>query len=286
MQDTQLLNSLYLSYSIGLLEKQRLETAVLGSIQDYIQHQPGLARNDHDDYISWVYPRISQAINNYRDTGSSFATYISSLVRLTVREFRALQIYSYTCESAAWVTQIPEMYTHDSEPEYGGYITVREEELAGLPEKIRNPRQLLILILKCCRYVSPDFIEKISSVLGMDPKVLGDMIETLKNERMKRESYIALFREKVNYQFFRCVFFESAVKRMAPDSITVQKYTKLLERGRIRLNNMRTRLVRLRSDPSNTRIAEMLGISKGTVDSTLYKLKIRYLRDQGKILLN
>ena len=286
MQKLQSLNSLYFNYSSGLMEKQNLETAIFRSIQDYIRQSNILAGKDHDEYISWVYPRISRAIINYRDTGSSFDAYIGALVKLTIKEFRMRQVYSFTCETAAWVTQIPDMYTHESEPDYGGYISAGEEELAELPGKIKNPRQLLILILKCCRYVSHDFLEKIAPVLGIEPHELGEMIETLKDERTKRENHITNLKEKINYQFYRNIFYESAIRKMEPDSIAAQKYTMLLERGRMRLNKMRTRQAQMRPDPSNMRIAEMLGISKGTVDSVLYNLKKRGKLNQGNLMLN
>jgi len=58
-----------------------------------------------------------------------------------------------------------------------------------------------------------------------------------------------------------------------------------LERGRERLANLRERLAKRLPDPSNSQIAKLLGISKGTVDSVLYRLKVLGNKDD-EIILN
>jgi DNA-directed RNA polymerase specialized sigma24 family protein len=141
-------------------------------------------------------------------------------------------------------------------------------------KKRNNPRQLLILVLKCCNYISNDFVEKVSPSLGIEPGELADMIDCLKKQRVKREHEIALLHEKVNNQFYRCMYFEQNLKTMLNDSAVSQRMRKRLERGRSRLVKLRERLARLRPDPSNQQIADILGISKGTVDAALHALKL------------
>lgn len=273
MQNSLSLNDLYDDYKSGLLERKKFEGAVFEAMRDNVRRYGliGWNREDSDDYLSSLYTRISRAINTYQETGSSFETYIGTIARLTAKEYRSRQIRSYHEENAAWITQIPDMYACEHEAEYHEYLSPEKDEQG----RMKNPRQLLILILKCCSRVSAEFLEKIAPQLDMEPDTLRIMIEHLLGERQKREEEIALMREKINRQFYRCILLEKKIKVTTENIAVTQRLRMQLERGRNRLARIRKQLARSRVDPSNMQIAKLLGISKGTVDSVLYNLKIR-----------
>jgi len=273
MQDSFSLNDLYTRYAAGLMKKKELEGEIFKSIQENVSRfgLVGWNKEDSDDYVSSLYQRISRAINTYQENGSSFETYIGSMVRLTAREFRSRQMRGYLEEDAAWLTQLPDIYACENELEYHEHIDPETDT----PIKPKNPRQLLILILKCCGQVSTDFLEKVSPQLGIEINVLSKMTDYLKELRKKREVETAILREKMNRQFYRCIFLEKRLQVIALDSVTAQNLKKQLERGRDKLSKLRKQLTRRRLDPSNDQIAKLLGISKGTVDSVLYNLRIR-----------
>jgi hypothetical protein len=278
MRNTISLNGLFADYSEGLLEKKKLEGEIFRAIKEDMRRLVNWNRADDDEYLSWLYPRISQAIGTYRETGSSFETYIGALVRMTAKEFRSRKARTYLAESAAWMSVFPDMYTSEDPPEYA-----HTEEEAG--SKSVNPRQLLILILKCCYYVSDDFLQRAAPRLGISGEELDRMVGFLRKLREKREQYNDLLQEKVNYQFYRCIYYEKTLKSLPEDSIAAQRIRDKLERGRGRLANMRERLAKKLPDPSNHQIARLLGISKGTVDSVLYRLKSPGNKDD-EIILN
>ena len=272
---TNLLNDLYKKYVNGLLNKKGLEGAIFRTVQTDI-HRFGMfgwSKEDYDDYISSLYPRISRAIDAYRESGSSFETYIGTLIRLTAKEYRARQVRTYMEETAAWLTQVPDMYACEPEVEYHEHGMAKTEE----PPALKNPRQLLILILKCCTHVSIDFLEKVSPKLGVTPEELGTMIDKLKELREKRKQESVVLRERINRQFCRCILSEKKLKVLAAGSPAAQREKKQLEQGRAKLSRARLRLSRKRLDPSNAQIAKLLGISKGTVDTVLHSLKRRGL---------
>jgi len=278
MQRTISLNGVFAEYSAGLLEKKRLEGEIFRAIKENVRHLANWDRADNDEYLSWLYPRISQAIGTYRETGSSFETYIGSMVRMTAKEFRSRKFRAYVSEYAAWMSALPGMYTHEDPPEYA----CAEEEANTKTEK---PRQLLILILKCCHYVSDDFLERAAPKLGIPAEELNRMVKFLKKLREKREQCNVSLQEKANYQFYRCIFYEKRLKALPENSMAAQRIKGRLERGRDRLANIRERLAKRAPDPSNRQIAKLLGISKGTVDSVLYRLKL--LNAKGiEIILN
>jgi len=278
MQNTISLNEFFADYSAGLLEKEKLEGEIFKAVKEDVRRLANWDRADNDEYLSWLYPRISHAIGAYHETGSSFETYIGSMVRMTAKEFRSRKARTYLAESAAWISVFPDMYTYENPPEYSCV-----EETAS-PKPV-NPRQLLILILKCCCYVSDDFLERVAPKLGVLPEELSRMVNFLKKLREKREQFNAELQEKANYQFYRCIFYEKRLKALPENSITSQRIRDRLNRGRERLSNIRQRLAKRLPDPSNSQIAKILGISKGTVDSVLYRLKS--LSNSGdEIILN
>ena len=144
MSNTISLNDLYTNYMAGLLDRKKLEAAIFETVRENVHDLciPGWKKEDYDDFLSWLYFRICRAIGTYRETGASFETYIGALVRMTAKEYRVRLIRDYTEESAAWVTQIPDMYVCEHEPEY-------DEQVTETPVKLKNPRQVLILLLKC-----------------------------------------------------------------------------------------------------------------------------------------
>jgi DNA-directed RNA polymerase specialized sigma24 family protein len=288
MQKTQSLNDLYADYAVGLLEKRKFEGLIFRAIQKDIRSLclPGWDREDYDDYTSWVFPRVSRAIDAYREVGSSFEAYIGTMIRLAAREYRLRQTHKSITESAAWMAHAPDLYACESIPEYDELVTLGKKEASPISALPRNPKQLLILVLKCCSHVSDDFLERVSPRLGIRPETLNGMIARLRERRVKREQEIQLLRERANSQLCRCIVHEKNLRSMVEDSITAQRLKERLERGRNRLAKIRKRLARLRPDPSNLQIAEVLGISKGAVDSALYSLKARWNSDPGKVILN
>ena len=278
MQNTISLNGLFADYSAGFLEKKKLEGEIFKVIKKDIRRLSNWNREDNDEFLSWLYPRVSQAIGSYRETGSSFETYIGSIVRMTAKEFRTRKARAYVAESAAWISAFPDMYTSEEPPEYG---SPAEEEIHP---KLAHPRQLLILILKCCCYVSNDFLERAAPKLRIPGEELNRMVSFLRKLREKREKYIIELQEKVNYQFYRCIYYEKRLASLPENSITAQRIKDKLERGRERLESMRERLARSLPDPSNHQIGKLLGLSKGTVDSVLYRLKS--LDGKDEIILN
>jgi DNA-directed RNA polymerase specialized sigma24 family protein len=273
MQNLLSLNEQYANYAAGLLEKKDFESIIIKIIRQDV-HRFGISgwsREDYDDYVSSIYPRISRAIDVYQESGSSFESYIGTLVRLTAKEYRSRQLLGYMEETAAWITQLPEMYAHEAEALYNDHMT---EETEG-PVQLKNPRQLLILVLKCCNHVSTEFLEKVSPSVGVEPEALGKMITQLKEQREKREAEVMALRERINRHFYQCILFEKRLKVLAEGSIAAQRMKKQLAQKRAKLTNTRKQLAKKRLDPSNYQIAKLLGLSKGTVDTVLYKLKTR-----------
>ena len=274
------LNDLYADYLAGLLEKKKLEEAIFKVIQENIHYLclPGWSKEDCDDYISWLYLRIRHSIGNYRNIGSTFEAYIGTMIKMSTKEYQSYHVRNYLKESAAWITHFPdmyEMYACENGAEYGEHIIIETKKTKN-PVKLKNPRQILILILKCSHHIPADFPEKIAPSLGIELESLNKMINHLKHKMEDRETRIELLREKANRQLYRCILCQQNLRNVELNTVTALRLQKRLEQGRSKLIKMRKQIAHSRLAPSNSQIAETLGISKGTVDSVLYNLKTQW----------
>jgi hypothetical protein len=158
------------------------------------------------------------------------------------------------------------MSVFDSEPEYDGGTAV---------SLISNPRQVLILLLKSYYFVSDDFAARIAPIIGMKKETVKDLLDRLRKQRVRRDEAIRNLQERIHCQFYRCITYESRLRAIPADLACHAKMKARLERARLRLAAMKKRLAGIRMDATNRQISEVLGVSKGAVDSSLHALRIR-----------
>ena len=242
---------------------------------------------EYEDFLPWFYPRLSKSIDSYREKGSSFETFMGSVLRITAKEYRARLIRNSIIEYSAWSVHVPEMYAHEDTPSYNcennDYIDFND-----LPEKIgrNNPKQLLALILKCYYYVSDDFLEKIAKRTGIEKTVIKKMVEDMKRIKSEREDLMYNVRERVYCQYYRCMVYEKRLTLLSENTISYNKLKRKLDIARKRLNKMRARASKICADATNREIAKVIGVSKGSVDSSLYSLKTKWKALSDKSALN
>jgi RNA polymerase sigma factor (sigma-70 family) len=299
------LNWLYDQYTSGLLDKKKFEGLIFRAILEAPRHF-NLYRwkqEDRDDFVSWLYPRISRAIDSYQDKGASFETYIGAIIRWSAKEYRSRKADHKIAEYASWMVRVPDMYTGQSRPEYTGDEPLYETEVptevsseapseppTEAPKEysrlIRNPRQLLILILKCYYYVSDELLDRIAPMAGIEKEYLKEMVDKLRALRLSRDEMLHDMQERIYTQFYRCMVYERRLAAMPENSALIIKMRMRLEKARLRLAAMRKRFAGIRPDATNRQIAELIGISKGTVDCSLHALKARWNNDTDKAILD
>ncbi|MDR0486747.1 MAG: hypothetical protein LBG91_00720 [Treponema sp.] len=291
----QSINDLYTQFVNGVIERTEFEGLVFQKlVKNQTKYNFGhWNRDEYEDFISWFYPRLHNVIDTYRETGASFEVYIGSVIRLSAREYRMRVTNNNITEYAAWSVRVPELYAHEEPPAYMRDDEANEEaeiaasQIAVIHNKGRkNPRQILALILKCYYYVSDDFLDKIAPIAGIDRENLKQMIDKLRTVRLRRDNEIFSMRERIYCQFYRCIIYEKRLSLMPENSPAAVKMKLRLEKARRRLETMRKRLSGIRSDPTNRQVAEVIGISKGAVDASLYSLKARWTDRTDKPVLN
>jgi hypothetical protein len=267
MQNVASLNDLFRQYSRGTVERRRFEGLLFQYIMENYHRFQTFIRNqdDYDDFLCWLYPRIRRAIDSYQETGASFETYINALVRWGIKEYRGRLTRRHITEYSTWKIRTSELAIRDQEPEYLG--------AKPPPKIIRNPRQILFLILKSYYFVSDDFIARVAPRVGMKKEKLLALIAKLRTLRAKRDEEIRILQERSYGQFYRCIAYERRLKAATEDSGCYNLLKTRLERAQKRLASIRRRLARARKEATNAQIAEILGVPKGTIDASFFALK-------------
>ena len=259
-------------YSQGQISKKDLEGHIFQFILDnHQQFRPyGWDQEDYMDLLCWLYPRISAAIDKYQDTGASFDAYITSVVRWGAKEYRAREtdhrIAEYTCwkaraqDDAACAEEEAVYLETEPEPAFDG---------------VKNPRQVLAILLKSYSSVSDDFLERIAPALDMKVEKLREMVEALRKLRSRREEAISFLLEQIYSQFYRNMVYKRKIAKAVPGSGRQEKLQRCLERGEIRLERMRKRLAGMKTGASNRQVAEVLESKKGPIDAHVAAIKAK-----------
>jgi hypothetical protein len=275
-----LLNDLYADYVKGMITKKDLESAIFQLIlknSEYF-HLRYWDKEKCIDYLCWLYPRLSKNIATYKEKGASFGSYISALIHWSSKEFQYKELNSRIFEYTCWKAMSEDMEAHSPEPEYTE--TVKAEAYASYAD---NPRQLLILLLKSYFFISEDYLHRAASVMGIDEKELKVFIDAIQRQRIKRDERIRTLKERIHCQHYRCIAYEKKLSFLNKESLFYEKMKNRLERSKFRLEGMRKRLAGIRLTPSNSQVAEVLGVPKGTIDSTLFAIRRKYHKELAEI---
>jgi DNA-directed RNA polymerase specialized sigma24 family protein len=287
MENVMILTKLYRDYVNGLIGRTVFEAKLMGEITYRAPSVLGKGRRRNlQDFLVWLYPRIHNAIDNYKSIGSGFDSYLYTIVRQAYKEFQRREHDHRITERTVWTEKSYE-FTGYEYPVESEYVAEREELYTpDAPDveddgpkpfqHVSNPRQILILLLKSYYFLSDDFISRIAPALGMNKEELNMLIMELRDLRTEREQEIRDLQERVHTQFYRCLSFQHRAEAAPANSGRQLHYRECLKRGIKRLDSMRKTLRNLSVDASNKEVAEVLGISKGTVDASLFNLKKSY----------
>jgi hypothetical protein len=285
----QIINELYSDYLTGNLERNNLEGLIYIHLVNN-QEKTCLGHwnnNEYEDFISWFYPRLSNSIDSYKETGSSFEAFFNKCLFLSSKEYRVKTITKEVIEYTTWSARFEDMYACEESAVYLHKNT--EEIITQFIKDIeggKHSRRILALILKCYYYISEDYAEQIAPSIGISSKILIEMIKKMQKIRQKKDDCIYNLRERIYCQYYRCIVNEKKLSLQKEHTITYGKLINKIKKAWERLEKMRNRMKNIRTEATNSQVAEVIGISKGTVDSSLHQLKEKWEKMAKKALFN
>ncbi|WP_461257909.1 hypothetical protein [Treponema sp. R80B11-R83G3] len=283
------LNKIYSDYLLGKINIGEFE----GIIYSYLMNNQEKTcikhwkQDEYEDFISWFYPRYKNIIGSYQEIGSSFEAFFYRYMLISAKEYHVRTTTNAVVEYSAWSARVPDMYAHEEPPIYT--INHAEEVITKMIIGIKgrkNTRRLLALILKCYYYISDDFAEKIAILIDIDSKELIEMLNKIRKMRQDKDDNIYFLKERIFCQFYRCIIYEKKLSLIRENTLAYEKLRRQLDSAKERLERMRRRITRIRKEASHKQIAEVIGITKGTVDASLHRLKAKWEKMSKQAHLN
>lgn len=257
----------------------------------------GLSEEDSAEFLLNFYPRISGLIERYREQGATFESYLAATLRWQLRTFAATRAGERVrTVTAAGRDTAREIVGHDAlttppdpveRPASPGQrapapATRRPAhrpsslELAPRgPEGTRlspgEAQRLLCLALKSRGAFAAGTLESLATMVGCEPTWLEERYHELRlfteQIRAKRER----LRIRRDRAWFRLRCLETRILEAVPPERPALREQRA--RWHHRYERARSLLERTPSGPTHAQIADVLGLKKGTVDSSIYKVR-------------
>jgi hypothetical protein len=193
-----------------------------------------------------------------------------------MKEYILKEMGRRALEYSCWKAIAENSEVHSSEPDY--------LEVPDPQRMIDNPRQMLMLLLKSYYFVSEDYLDRIAPFLGIEKDKLFGILKAIQEQRVCHDEKVRNLKERIHTQYYRCISYEKRLSMIDTSTPYYEKMKTRLHQARGRLESMRKRLAGIKLAPSNQQIANVLGVPKGTVDSTFHALRQKYRKKMEEIL--
>lgn len=231
-----------------------------------------LTEDIRSDFIVWLYPRFTHIIEQFAPERAQFGTYIRSVVRLSYRTFLRNQYASEACQRVYEI----EAQSGALEAESGSNSDEQEPAYGRQRIRVRSPkreeimrRTVLLLACKAGNELGDDDIERAARLSGCTEDYLRSRIDLVRHECREKQDALRCSTEKRNMFYVRSLRCRYEMRYLDPVSARYRDLEKEYRYCARRLTEIRRRSQRCIRTPSNRLLAKILGISRGTIDSTL-----------------
>jgi len=230
------------------------------------------------DFFLWLYPRIKRLILSFNPSKASLSTYMTKYVQFYYRSFlrircaqaahrnaleqeECVRVLSETDESHDASSALE--FLRDPEETYGGKpdLSTREGQIYA--------RKILLLACKSSLFIDDQAIRKVAYLTGCDEAWLMEKCDALRRHCKEKEERFKVERERMNGYYIRarrCELELRSLDRSSGRFAQLEKERSYCLLQWKRLESEQSRHIRA---PSNRCLAAILGISRGTIDSTL-----------------
>ncbi|MFP4376888.1 MAG: hypothetical protein ACLFP4_07570 [Spirochaetales bacterium] len=271
--------------------------------------QPGFREEDCAAFLLSFYPRIRTLMRKYRPIGSSFEAYLKSTLRWQLRSYAARK-HSAKIRLAVEASEELAREVHDlptdfvaarpqlqSRPHVAGSRGVTAPDPRDRYVDVRNPpsrepsiqlsprlppsrggltpgeaQRVLFMALKATDKLDEASCRTLAHSLGCDPDWVVGVWLTLRkrcDENLQRRAVARATRDGAWFKI-RCLQTKLA-ETLEPEEREL--FSKQLREWKQRFATARRKVTAIPSSPTHKEIADCLGVPKGTVDSSVFKIR-------------
>ncbi len=260
----------------------------------------GCSEDDCGGFYLFFYPRLIKILSRFRDQGKPFESYLHSVLGWQLRSYvrgrrQEEHRWAIAGRPELWGAAEPPAPGEAGESPPGGEPAEEAAAGGGLFQKlaerlgvdgrgvIRRPadrRRFLLFALKRVRETGEEELERAADRLQMPRAELLRLAGELRLRLARREARLERLRDRRNRAFARLTLLEQQAGEAGEEK------ARLLEdrigRLRRRLRSVQRAIARIPLQPSNRDLGEVLGIPKGSVDTSLFWLRRRLEEWQGR----
>ncbi len=275
----------YQRTGIGL-EKVYGKAACL--VYEYPKRHYGFRADDCGEFLIFFHANLLRLIARYRDSGRSFEAYLYGTLKWQIRTFgrnrrRSATRFELVNHRDLWEEVHPRYYAARQEAaEETLFVQEGIPEIAPTPlfetdatGRLSDPtmrRRVTILALKACVSIDDELIAAVAGITGHDAAWLHDRVDMARACMYRRNERLSALQEHRVKAYF-------SLRRIHDAILTTPAQTRSAGDARAiavchrRLRNLEREIGSVPRVPTNGEVAEILGIPKGTVDSSLFYLK-------------
>lgn len=235
------------------------------------------------DVLAQYYPRISSLVRRFSGKDRSFEPYLFSSLKYFRKSIECKRREQDMREREVHTREImiplarefdaaPDIADSPALPDGEGFVRSLSLKPGNEACRASARKRILYLGLKCAFSLNDRQVAAIARLAEIPEAHLIERISflrTMAESRFARREYLGRLRDKL---FASLCYYERKLHDEL-DEFKKGRYEMMVERFKHRLANCRERLEAVRLEPTNTEIALVLGVPKGTVDSGIYCFK-------------
>ncbi len=244
---------------------------------NYPKRKYGFDEDDCGEFFLYVFPRIKKIPYAYTDNGMSFEKYFNTLLCLRLKTYlykkmngASLQESMSTVEFDEENMSITETNHTTNDDSYGRDVIDLNSN--GLAKTEFDKKLVLFLALKHARYINPLHVEKLCRITGFCEQWIETNVEDVKTRLARKVRRLTTFIERRN-NIYRRIEILRRKQKYAGSPEWKAEYGDRIKRLSRSLANLCDLVSRTSTLASNKVIAEVTGFPKGTVDSSMSRLK-------------
>lgn len=269
------LNRIYKNFLTGKCSRDFLKNTLLQHAYKVVGWDKYI---DPANFIIEYIPLIDSIIDNYKMEQCQFSHYITKRINWLKLDINKINIKKKEKENT-YLSDINsyyevEMISNELKPEYKitpeavKYLKI----VNGRISKKTTKRRFLIFVFKSSRLLTYDLVKLVSRLTGEPEEWIFQIKETLNSlsqRRIKRREYLELRKNRLFMEIKRG---QIELNKVEDNRLKEELIDKINEK-KARKKEIQKILDNRSYGPKNEEIARVLGIPKGTVDSSLFYMK-------------
>ncbi|MFP4483909.1 MAG: hypothetical protein ACLFO1_03545 [Spirochaetaceae bacterium] len=258
-------------------------------VYDYPRRRFGFSEDDCGEFLIFFHRSLLRLIDRYRNTGRTFEAYLYGTMKWQIRTFagkkrRNAVRYEVVNHRDLWEEIHPRFYSatvgEGADPADCVYEAEPRLLIPGRFEidadgRLIDPtmqRRVTILALKACLHIDEALIRAVEHAANHEPGWLQDRMTEARAYMRRRTERLRSLQQRRLRAYYNLRRSHDAARRGPPGPAAAAAVRSVAVWHR-RLRLIEDEIGRVPRAPTNGEVAEILGIPKGTVDSSLFYMK-------------